>query len=242
MFVSDRARYTEVEMIPLMQHTVQTTVFAAVIGMLSLFYTPYGYSQQKTEEIRDLRTAWGLDILISESGLGFGGFYRKEYTPDWSGFINLSVSESKDSREIELITWWGEKFVPGKVNRFLLAPLHVGVERRLFRKQILDNFRPYIGAAIGPTLIYSTPYEREFFNALGHGKTHFTMGGYIGFGAHFGSESASLVGINFRYYYIPYFSGINSLIDSQSSPDNIRYLDKNQFGGFFITLTFGSIH
>jgi hypothetical protein len=196
-------------------------------------------SQQIPNETPDLKSAWGMDILISDSGLGLGGFYRRQISPDWSGFISLAISESKDSREIELITWWGEKFVPGKVNRFLMAPLHVGVERRLFRTQIMDNFRPFISAAIGPTIIYTTPYEREFFNALGHGKAYYTAGGYVGFGAHFGSDGANLVGINFRYYYIPYFGGINSLIDTQSTVGNIKYLQKKQFGGFFITLTFG---
>jgi hypothetical protein len=209
------------------------------IVLVLLILPVEGRSQQRDNEPPDLRSAWGMDILISESGLGLGGFYRKEMTPDWSGFISFSISESKDSREIELITWWGEKFVPGKVNRFLMAPLHVGVERRLFRTTIMDNFRPFIGAALGPSIIYATPYEREFFNALGHGKAYYTLGGYVGFGAHFGTDSSNLVGINFRYYYIPYFGGINSLIDTQSTQDNIMYLQKKQFGGFFITLTFG---
>jgi len=44
---------------------------------------------------------WGLDILISNDGFGLGTFYRRLFTPDLSGVISLSVSESKDEREVE---------------------------------------------------------------------------------------------------------------------------------------------
>src|SRR3989304_2053044 len=117
----------------------------------------------KTSSLLD---AWGLDILISNNGFGLGGFYRRQYTNELFGTVTFAISDAKDDNEIEYVTYYGQTIVPGKINRFLLIPLDVGVQYRLFADDIHDNFRPYINAAIGPTLVFASPYEREFFNSL----------------------------------------------------------------------------
>lgn len=176
--------------------------------------------------------SWGLDILVSTGGVGMGGFYRYEFTKDVSGFVTLSVSEAKDDREFEFVNpYTGISFVPGKKNRFLVIPVLIGVQQRLFSNQILDNFRPYLSAAVGPTLVYASPYSEEFFASLGKGRSHYTVGGYIGAGAYIGSDRSALFSLNMRYYVVPYHGGIESL--EQAPP-------KKEFGGFFITLSFGS--
>jgi hypothetical protein len=197
---------------------------------------------QQTEYTEELRSGWGFDILVSDGGIGAGGFYRREFTPTIAGFINLSISESKDPREVEMVDWFtGQQIVPGKINRFLVIPMHIGVQYRLFKDQIMDNFRPFLSAGLGPSMIYSTPYEHSFFKALGYGKAYHTVGGFIGAGAYIGSDPSNLVGINFRYYYVPYFSGIISMIDFErsTSMEDLHYRQMKQFGGFYITFTFG---
>ncbi|HMD14898.1 MAG TPA: hypothetical protein VKI62_09750, partial [Bacteroidota bacterium] len=100
-----------------------------------------------------------------------------------------------------------------------------------FADDILDNFRPYITAAAGPAMIYVFPYNEEYFSALGNGQAKYTAGGYIGFGAYFGLERTNVLGMNIRYYYIPYPGGLQSL----------SYVpNKTQFGGFVISLSFGT--
>jgi len=179
------------------------------------------------------RNALGIDVLVSTSGFGLGVFYRRQYTGDLYGFGSFSISEVKDDREVELYNpFTGEKFVPGKVNRFFLMPLIFGIQYRLFREDIADNFRPYVTAALGPSMVYSTPYEREFFNSLGHGQAHYTLGGYVGFGAFFGLQEGNLVGVSFRYYVVPLKNQLQSLQD----------VYKKQFGGFFITLNIGTVY
>ncbi len=176
------------------------------------------------------RNAWGMDLLVSTSGFGLGTFLRHEYSDDFSGFIDFSVSEAKDEAEKDYIDYFGNTYTPGKINRFLVLPLYVGIEKRLFQDEIVDNFRPYVNAAVGPAMIYVFPYNEEYFTALGDGHPKYTMGGYIGMGAYFG-ERSSLLGLNLRYYFIPYPGGIESL--QYTAP-------KKEFGGFFITLNFGS--
>ena len=179
------------------------------------------------------RNALGLDILVSNSGFGLGVFYRRQYTDDLYGFGTFAISEAKDDREIQLYDPFKGDFIsPGNVNRFLLLPLIFGVQNRLFREDIVDNFRPYITAALGPTLVYAAPYDREFFNSLGHGRAHYTLGAYVGFGAFFGFEPRNLVGLSFRYYFVPLKNEIESL----------QGIYKKQFGGFFITLNVGTMY
>jgi hypothetical protein len=195
--------------------------------------------------------AWGVDILISNGGFGLGMFYRREFSDEWYGFASLSVSESKDDREIEQFDYYtGTSFTPGKLNRFLVIPLMFGVQHRLFKDEITDNFRPYVNAGAGPTMIYVTPYTRitytasgpqfeqvEFFNALGKGQPHYTVGGFIGFGANFGTEKANLFGVNFRYYFTYLVGdGLPSLFNAN---DGTVSNTKKDFGGFFITLNVG---
>jgi hypothetical protein len=188
-----------------------------------------------------LRDSWGMDVLISTGGLGLGAFYRHEFSRDISGFVSLSVSEAKDDREVEYYITdpynpnYQISYTPGKVNRFLIMPLMVGVQHRLFSDQILDNFRPYVSAALGPTMIYTTPYSEEFFTALGKGRPRYTVGGYIGAGSYFGIDKSTLFGLSIRYYFVPFGRGIDSF---QPGPGDIN--KKKEFGGFFITFNFGS--
>jgi hypothetical protein len=103
--------------------------------------------------------AWGLDILVSNDGFGLGTFYRREFTEDLFGFAMFSISESKDEREFEQYDYYsGVSYVPGKLQRFMVLPLTFGLQYRLFREDITDNFRPFVNAGAGPTMIYSSPF------------------------------------------------------------------------------------
>jgi len=204
-----------------------------------------------TSEPQTLRNAWGIDILISNGGFGLGTFYRREFNDEWFGFASFSISESKDEREVEQFDYYtGQSYVPGKLNRFLILPLTFGIQHRLFKEEITDNFRPYVNAGVGPTMIYVTPFtdisgpdsalqiqQVDFFKALGRGQPHYTLGGFIGFGANFGTEKSNLFGVNFRYYFTYLFGkGLPSLYNVTTGAVSAN---KKDFGGFFITLNVG---
>ena len=202
-----------------------------------------------------LDDAWGVDILLSNNGFGLAGFFRHEYSRNLFGTATFGIAESKDDNEVEYYDYWGQSFVPGKINRFLIMPLLFGVQYRLFADDITDSFRPYVNAEAGPTVILAAPYNREYFSSLSYAQAHYTMGGFIGAGAFFGSDMGSLSGINIRYYYIPVRGGIESLQDPPTTyiiptdgvnpersftvPGKVR--KKNDFGGFFITINLGSV-
>ncbi len=190
-----------------------------------------------TTDTSSYTNVYGLDILFSNNGFGVGFFLRKEYSRTFQGFISLAISEAKDEQEVEYYDpYTYQSYVPGKVNRFLVFPLTVGIQYRLFEDEILDTFRPYISGGIGPAIVLSSPYEKEFFSSLSYAQAHYTFNAYIGGGAFFGSDKINIMGVSFRYYFIPVFNGIPSLVDANSG----LVTKKKEFGGFFISLNFGS--
>ncbi len=200
---------------------------------------------------RPMLNAWGFDIMISNNGFGAGVFYRREFSDDFAGFISFAISDVKDETEVELFDYFGNSIVPFKKNRLLLFPLVAGIQYRIFRDDIVDNFRPYLSAGVGPSMVFVAPYaiqrdpiptplgtyypppeQVEFFSSLKYGQAKYTIGGYIGLGAYFGQEKGSLSGINMRYYFVPFSKGIEVLEGSVVK----------SFGGFYITLNFGSLY
>ncbi len=198
-----------------------------------------------------LLNAWGFDLLISNNGFGAGVFLRHEYTEEIAGFINFAISDVKDENEVEYYDYWtGQSIVPNKVNRLLYMPLVAGIQYRLFKDDIVDNFRPYLTAGVGPTMVFVAPYSTpqvvdlgggsstvqynqiDFFSSLKYGRLKYTVGGYIGAGAYFGMDKGTLSGINVRYYFSPFPTGIEVMTNSAMKT----------FGGFYITLNFGSLY
>lgn len=178
--------------------------------------------------------SWGIDVMFGEAGFGLGSFYRKQLSTKWTAFADLSISEVKDEREFEFYDpFFGISFTVNKKNRVFTIPVNFGLQYRIFENVIYDNLRPYINFGAGPTLVLTTPYEKEFFNAFGDTKTKTAVGGYVGFGANFGLDKSSLIGLNFRYYYTHFFDeGVESLFG--------RY--KKNIGSFFVTLNIGLMY
>ncbi len=177
--------------------------------------------------------AFGFDLMIGESGFGFGGFYRHQLSQNVTMFTDLSISEAKDEREIEYIDFYGNTITYGKKNRIFQIPLNVGFQYRLFEYQLEDNLRPYINAGIGPTLVLTTPYSKEYFNAFGDARLYMAAGGYVGFGANFGLDNSNLIGLNFRYYLITFF---NKGVESLEGRFN------KTIGGFYVTINIGFMY
>src|SRR3990167_3244478 len=156
----------------------------------------------------------GLDIMFSEGGIGMGFFYRRQLNQKLTVFTDFSISEAKDEQEIDFVDPYYpyQTITYGKKNRIFLLPFNLGV---------------------GPAMVVTTPYDREFFNAFGKAQSRFTVGGYIGFGGNFGLDNSSLVGLNIRYYIIRFFDdGVESLYG--------KY--KKELGGIFLTINIGMMY
>jgi hypothetical protein len=216
----------------------------------SLVFTPSNPNLIQKTSYEPFRNAWGVDIMLSNNGFGAGGFFRHEFSDVLSGFAQVAISDVKDDAEVEYFDQFtGQSYTPGKINRLLLVPITFGMQYRLFKDDIVDNFRPYVSAGLGPSLIFVAPYSHpttliapdgssyvtydqiDFFSSLKKGQFRYTLGGYIGAGAYFGAETGTLTGVSMRYYYVPYQPGVESMQGTRIK----------RFGGFFITLNFGSL-
>jgi hypothetical protein len=181
--------------------------------------------------------AFGADILFSEGGFGLGAFYHHHLSQTITGFVDFSISEAKDEQEFSYTyqDYYGNiyNYTYGKENRIFLLPINFGIQYRLFENVIYDNLRPYINFGIGPTLVLTSPYDKEFFNAFGSAHANYALGGYTGFGANFGIDKSSLIGINIRYYFIHLFNkGVESLYGRP----------KKDLGGVFLSINLGLMY
>lgn len=213
-----------------------------LIFSLCLFIPFFSLQAQEIGEIAEEpelkvfpKNSLGLDIMFSEGGIGLGVFYRRQLNQKLTLFSDLSVSETKDEQEFEYIDPYYpyESIVYGKKNRIFILPLNFGLQYRLLEEALSDNLRPYLNMGVGPAMVVTTPYDREFFNAFGKAHSNFTLGGYIGFGANFGLDNSNLVGLNVRYYIVKMFGdGVESLYG--------KY--KKELGGIFLTINIGMMY
>jgi hypothetical protein len=177
--------------------------------------------------------AYGVDIMFSDGGFGLGTFYHHKLNQEITAFADFSFSEAKDEQEFDYVDIWGNTYTFGKANRIFLLPFNFGIQYRLFENTLYDNLRPYVNLGVGPTFVVTTPYTKEFFNAFGSAKTNYALGSYFGFGANFGTDKSSLIGINVRYYYIHLFNkGVESLFGRP----------KKNFGGVFLSINLGIMY
>jgi len=194
--------------------------------------------------------AWGFDVMVSNNGFGAGGFFRHEFSDELSGIAMIGISDVKDEGEVEYFDYFGNSIIPGKKNRLLMFPFMFGVQYRLFKDDIMDNFRPYVSGGLGPTMMFVAPYayyrtvtgpngetltftdEMEFFKSLKYGQAKYTIGGFVAAGAYFGAPHGTLMGLSIRYYFARFPQGIEILNNHSVK----------SFGGFYITLNVGSFY
>lgn len=173
----------------------------------------------------------GVNIFLSGNGFGTGLFYSHNLTKTTLLFADLAISGARNTDEQEYYDPFTNSYiVPNKINRLFMFPLTIGAQFRLFGDSFDDTFRPYLAAGVGPSFILATPYEREFFDAFGHGRWYVRFGGYAAVGANIGSFGRNVSGISLRYYVIPF--GGNGL-------ESIRNLPITDFGGIFLALSVG---
>lgn len=172
-------------------------------------------------------TGLGASLLLTNYGFGLGALYRVALGEATSLVAELSIGSGKDEREQEFfVGFFGDTVVPYKRHSFLMAPLHVGVERRLFRDTIEDDFRPFVQLLGGPAVGFQWPYfddangngvqdgdERRLgaLAGIGDGSFRLGIGGTVAFGAYFGESRRSTQGLRIGYVGSYFFRAVELL-------------------------------
>lgn len=203
-------------------------------------------------------TGAGLAIALTNSGFGFGGYYHHAVAPNTSIIGELLIGAGKDEREVKFFGYFGSSYIPDKANYFLMVPLHIGVQHRVFSEAIVDNFRPFVLVMGGPTFGWEYPYfrdcdgdghytpgmqcedgrEERTYDALAaifRGRSAFGAGGVVAIGAHFGFNRRITQGVRLGYTFNYFFRDIQ-LLEPDVDGGRQRF-----FGSPTISLTFGRL-
>jgi hypothetical protein len=183
---------------------------------------------------------FGFALTLTNSGFGVGGYLRDSLNTRWALLVEASVGPGKDEREVAFLNRFGQKSVPGKANYLLVIPAHVGVQRRIFREQIDDNFRPFLQASAGPTVAWEYPYFSDCngnglfearvdcnndgiqeategdkrlgaYRAFPDGRPLIGFGGGIAVGSYFGHGHRGARGFRIGYSFNYYLAGTSLL-------------------------------
>lgn len=194
------------------------------------------------EDLAPRANAWGGDLMIGVDGFGLGFFYSYAFSDVLSSFANLSLTEAKDNNQRDFYDPYLGQISPNKLNYVFRVPLFLGLQYRLFKDEILENFRPFVNAAAGPVMLYVSPVDGDMFSSLYNGGTsHYTFGGFLGVGAQFGFDRSSIFGVNVRYMIIPVPAGISGVgIPNPDEPTQLIPTPLQNANGFYIALNFGS--
>lgn len=164
----------------------------------------------------------GVEILLTNSGFGLGGYDKRAVSPSLSVIGEMNLSAGKDESEGAFFNRFGQRFIRGKANYLLMVPARIGLQKRLFRRRIEPNFRPFVQVSAGPTGGYVYPYfedengngrydgnsvdtRHDVFSGLLKGHVRMGAGVLVAVGAHFGWSQKNTRGvrIGYRFDYFP---------------------------------------
>ena len=208
-------------------HRVLTlTVFSAALAA--------GVSARQVEDpVRSYGRSWGGQVTLTNSGFGLGGHLRVPIDTRTSVTAEASIGAGKDAREVAFFDRFGRRDVLNKANYLLMVPAHLGLERRLFRDRIEDDFRPFVLLVMGPTLGWESPYftdendngildpGEQTYDALSsipRGRPKFAVGGTFAIGAHFGRGSGMSQGVRIGYSFARFSEGVQLLEEGIKEP------------------------
>jgi hypothetical protein len=199
------------------------------------------------------KTGLGFHFGLSDFGFGTGVQLRKGLSPYTEGLVNLGISGLRDPSEQTYIDYFvGSRTIPSKYKRVITFPMSIGLKRRLFARQITDNFRVYTSMSFGPSFAMTTPYfddengnmyresdirysdyeeVRDIFQGLKDTEWHFGWNGDLTMGIDFGENFARLQTFQFGYSFFYFREGLQILEPYKPVRNNLgQIIDPNGNG------------
>lgn len=212
---------------------------------------------------QDTTSSVGFELTLTNSGFGFGGYVRDSLGADWAIIGEALITSGKDEREEAFFNRFGQKSIPGKANYLIVAPVHVGVQRRVFREQIEDNFRPFYQISAGPAIAWEYPYFQDcngdgryevqadcngdgqvgpsegdrrlsVYRGISRGRFLFGLGGSVTVGSYFGRGTRGARGFRVGYAFNYYPAGTSLLEVDFEDP-------RHFFGTPYVAVFFGKL-
>ena len=224
---------------PLIRRRFCMRMALAVLALVlcrGLVVPAHGQVPVREDGQQEARKGLGAQVLLTNSGFGLGGFLRRRVQDDRVATLELSLSSIEDEREVAFFDRFGERDVPNKASYLIEIPLRVGIERRLFRSRIEDNFRPFVHVAGGPVIGWTYPYyddendngvldasEPTYDILSGIRKGHAVpgIGAALSVGANFGPLSGSTQGIRLGFHVTRFRDDIDLLEPTIKQPKDV---------------------
>ncbi len=225
---------------------------AALLGLLLIASAaaPDARAQADTSAARNpYGSGIGAEVVLTNSGFGLGGQLTLAFAPATSALLEVRLVPVKDPREAAFFDRFGRRDIPRKANYLLAVPLRLGFRQRVLQDYIADNFRPYVQLTVGPAFGWAYPYfedandngrldgeERVYgtLEALERGDPRWGVSAMLAVGAHFGTSTHSVRGLQIGYV-ATYFSEGVQLLEPQVQPA------RHYLGSPTISLTFGRL-
>lgn len=192
----------------------------------------------------------GGSIYVNNFGFGIGGTYSHALGPYSELTFSTGITGIRDVSEQSFQDFFtGQRIVPNKYNRAVGFPFMVGFKKRIFPREIADNFRFFFAASGGPALGLVSPYindsdengyrsfrivqdpfgrqvkvftdEKEgFFSALGDASTQWGTAGEIKVGVDLGKNFKQQSTLEIGYFFYYFSQGIQIMEPFRSTGIN----------------------
>lgn len=232
----------------------------ALILMWAVFQNP-AYGQLREPDVREAdnpitpveegyHNRIGGSAFLNNFGFGVSGVYAHSLDRFTELTFTLGITGIRDVSEQSFQDFFtGRRVIPNKYNRALGFPLMIGIKRRVFPRQIADNFRFYVLAAGGPAMAFVYPYINDtdgngyrsteirenifgqlvrvftedkngFFGGWGDGYTRFGVAGKVAVGVDLGRNFERQSSLEIGFFFYYFNEGLQIMAPRRAVYDN----------------------
>ncbi|MBN2732725.1 MAG: hypothetical protein JXR26_09875 [Balneolaceae bacterium] len=227
--------------------TISSGIFLAIISLV-IFSGPVqaqltepdvrSVDEPQTPLDEGLNNRIGGSIFVNNFGFGIGGTYSHalgQYT-ELTFFTGITgIRDVSEQSFQDFFT--GQRIVPNKYNRALGFPFIFGLKKRIFPREIADNFRFFVAASGGPAMAFVYPYlndkdnngyrssrivetpggrqvqvfteeKNDIFSGWGDGSTEWGAAGEIKVGVDLGSNFKQQSTLEIGYFFYYFDQGL----------------------------------
>ncbi|GAA5522319.1 hypothetical protein LQ318_11260 [Aliifodinibius salicampi] len=190
-------------------------------------------SEPKTPLSEGYHNDIGFDVVLNNFGFGIGGHYSRVLGDYTELTFQTAITGIRDVSEQNFQNFFtGNQIIPNRYKRAFGFPFLLGMEQRIFARQIEDSFRLFVGGAVGPAMAFTYPYindadgsgfrtyvvrsgflrptERvnDFFTGWSEGESHWGYSGELKIGADIGSSFGTRTTVEFGYFFYYFSEGL----------------------------------
>lgn len=166
----------------------------------------------------------GMSIVLTDRGSGLGGFYEIANSPSNRLGINADFIMVRGEYDYPITVWdpyYGYMtYERADKKRLSLLPIYAVYKRMFFVDKIANNFRPFVGLAVGPIIGIDPPNVSNFSERIKGVQFPVTFGARVGAGIDFIYGPATFMSIFVGYDIIEFSKKIDASTLDEEPPED----------------------